>query len=286
MRRIYSLGFQAAGGTSSGSAPVPDDWTYRNVLCGGDTSKVALMMNALSAICSGFAIMFLFWTITHLARKVFISRNETGSEHIPAILGSGIIGALAYTFSDTFWFSAVEGELYALSSLVTGLVFWGMLKWEEEADKPYSGRWIILIAYIMGLGLGIHRLNLLVLPVLVFVFYFRKYEVTTKGVIKALVVAIVMLWLMVFVLIPGVPKVAGWFELLFVNVFGLPYNTGLLFFILVLAGIACFWHHVFNKKRKGYPELYDYCHNCDHDRIFIICHDYDQIICTPADEPE
>jgi hypothetical protein len=144
----------------------------------GDTSRVAMMMNALSAICSGFAIMFLFWTITHLARKVFVSRNENDAEHIPAILGSGIIGALAYTFSDTFWFSAVEGELYALSSLVTGLVFWGMLKWEEEADKPYSGRWIILIAYIMGLGLGIHRLNLLVLPALVFVFYFRKYDIT------------------------------------------------------------------------------------------------------------
>jgi hypothetical protein len=207
---------------------------------GGDTSKVAVMMNSLSAICSGFAIMFLFWTITHLVRKVFSSGNETGSEHIPAILGSGIIGALTYTFSDTFWFSAVEGELYALSSLVTGLVFWGMLKWEEEADKPYSGRWIILIAYIMGLGLGIHRLNLLVLPVLVFVFYFRKYEVTTKGIIKAFVIAIVILWLIVFILMPGVPKVAGWFELLFVNVFGLPYNSGLLFFLIVLGALLVF----------------------------------------------
>jgi hypothetical protein len=207
---------------------------------GGDTSKVAVMMNALSALCSGFAIMFLFWTITHLVRKVFVNGNETDSEHIPAILGSGIIGALAYTFSDTFWFSAVEGELYALSSLVTGLVFWGMLKWEEEADKPYSGRWIILIAYIMGLGLGIHRLNLLVFPVLVFVFYFRKYEVTTKGIIKVLLVAIVMLWLMVFVLIPGVPKVAGWFELLLVNGFGLPYNSGLLFFVVILTALLVF----------------------------------------------
>ena len=104
------------------------------------------------------------------------------SKHIPAIIGSGVLGALAYTFSDTFWFSAVEGELYALSSLIIALVFWGMLKWEEEADESYSGRWIILIAYIMGLGLGIHRLNLLIIPVLVFVFYFKKYEVTTKGV--------------------------------------------------------------------------------------------------------
>lgn len=200
----------------------------------GDTSVVAMMMNALSAICSGFAIMFLFWTITHLVRKVYSGNYEVEPGHIPAIIGSGIIGALAYTFSDTFWFSAVEGELYALSSLVTGLVFWGMLKWEEEADKPYSGRWIILIAYIMGLGLGIHRLNLLVLPVLVFVFYFRKYEVTVKGVIRTLVISALMLGLMVFVLIPGVPKMAGWFELLFVNGIGMPYNSGLIIFIILL----------------------------------------------------
>jgi hypothetical protein len=207
---------------------------FATMFAGGDTSKVAMMMNALSALCSGFAIMFLFWTITHLVRKVYIGNNGVEPKNIPAILGSGIIGALAYTFSDTFWFSAVEGELYALSSLVTGLVFWGMLKWEEEADKPYSGRWIILIAYIMGLGLGIHRLNLLALPVLVFVFYFKKYEVTRKGVIQTLLLSVVMLWLMVFVLIPGVPKVAGWIELLFVNGLGLPYNSGLLFFVILI----------------------------------------------------
>lgn len=204
------------------------------LFAGGDTSKVAMMMNALSAISSGLAIMFLFWTITHLVSKVYVRGASVESGQIPAILGSGIIGALTYTFSDTFWFSAVEGELYALSSLVTGLVFWGMLKWEEEADKPYSGRWIILIAYMMGLGLGIHRLNLLVLPVLIFVFYFKKYEVNTKGVIKTLILSVVILWLLVFVLIPGIPKAAGWFELLFVNVFGLPYNTGLLFFVILL----------------------------------------------------
>ena len=206
----------------------------------GDASKAAMMMNALSAICSGFAIMFLFWTITHLVKRAYTGSDEVESAHIPAILGSGIIGALAYTFSDTFWFSAVEGELYALSSLVTGLVFWGMLKWEEEADKQYSGRWIILIAYIMGLGLGIHRLNLLVLPVLFFVFYFKKYEITTKGVIKTLLLAVVILYLMVFLLIPGVPKVAGWFELFFVNVIGMPFNSGLLFFIIVLIAALVF----------------------------------------------
>jgi hypothetical protein len=128
----------------------------------------------------------------------------------------------------------VEGELYALSSLVTGLVFWAMLKWEDEADKPYSGRWIILIAYIMGLGIGIHRLNLLVIPVLVFVYYFRMFQVTTKGIIKTLVISVAILWLVVFIIMPGIPKAAGWFELLFVNGLGLPYNSGLYFYLILV----------------------------------------------------
>ncbi|MBK7629100.1 MAG: DUF2723 domain-containing protein [Bacteroidales bacterium] len=209
------------------------------LFAGGDTSKVAMMINGLSAICSGFAIMFLFWTITHLVRRVHSDEKEPDPKHIPAIIGSGIIGALAYTFSDTFWFSAVEGELYSLSSLVIALVFWGMLKWEEEADEPYAGRWIILIAYVMGLGLGIHRLNLLIIPVFVFVYYFKKYEITTKGLLKAFLFAVMLLFIMVFVLIPGVFEVAGWFELLFVNLIGLPYNSGLLFYvIIVFAGLS------------------------------------------------
>ncbi len=216
----------------------------------GDVSKAALMINALSALCSAFAIMFLFWTITHLVRRVFMSDNQLEQKHIPAIIGSGILGALAYTFSDTFWFSAVEGELYAVSSLVTALVFWGMLKWEEEEDKPYAGRWIILIAYIMGLGLGIHRLNLLIIPVLVFVFYFKKYELTTKGVIVTLVFSILLLGTMVFLLIPGIPHVAGWFELLFINVFGLPYNSGLLFYMALLFGLLAFGIHFSLKYKK------------------------------------
>ena len=219
-------------------------------LAGSDTSKVALMMNSFSAICSAFAIMFLFWTITHLVRRVFTRNIPLESKHIPAIIGSGIIGSMAYTFSDTFWFSAVEGELYALSSLILGLVFWAMLKWEEEADENYSGRWIILIAYIMGLGLGVHRLNLLVIPVLVFVFYFKKYEVTTKGLITTSLLAVVLLFFMVFILMPGVPKVAGWFELLFVNVFGLPYNTGLLIFVALLIAAMVIGIRISLKRKK------------------------------------
>ncbi|MCE5345259.1 MAG: DUF2723 domain-containing protein [Bacteroidales bacterium] len=220
------------------------------LFAGGDTSKVALMMNILSALCSAFAIMFLFWTITHLVRKVFVNGRDLESKHIPAIIGSGILGALAYTFSDTFWFSAVEGELYAMSSLITAVVLWGMLKWEEEADKVYSGRWIILIAYIMGLGLGVHRLNLLVIPALVFVFYFKKYEVTTKGVIRTFLFSVVLLGTMVFVLMPGVPKVAGWFELFFVNVLGLPYNSGLLFYLVALSGVLAYGIHYSLKKER------------------------------------
>jgi len=220
------------------------------LFAGGDASRAALMVNMLSAICSAFAIMFLFWTITHLVRRVFTRSSALESKNIPAIIGSGLIGSMAYTFSDTFWFSAVEGELYAVSSLCTGLVFWGMLKWEEESDQPTAGRWIILVAYIMGLGLGIHRLNLLVIPVLVFVYYFKKYEVTTGGIIKAFLVAAGMLWLMVFVLIPGIPKTAGWFELLFVNVFGLPYNSGLLIFIAALAAVLVFGIRYSIKKQK------------------------------------
>ena len=225
------------------------------LFAGGDTSKVALMMNALSALCSAFAILFLFWTITHLVRRVFENGKPLEARQIPAIIASGVIGALTYTFSDTFWFSAVEGELYALSSLVTGLVFWAMLKWEEEADQPQSGRWIILIAYIMGLGLGIHRLNLLVLPVLVFVYYFRKYDVTTAGIIKTMIISVLLLWLMVFVLIPGVPHVAGWFELFFVNTVGLPYNTGLLLFVVLLFGglaSGIYYSEIKNHKLLNY----------------------------------
>jgi hypothetical protein len=211
-----------------------------SLFAGGDTSKVSLTINLLSPFCSGFAIMFLFWTITHLVRRITQKDDEFTTNRTLTILASGIIGSLAYTFSDTFWFSAVEGELYALSSLITGLVFWAMLKWEDEADKTYSGRWIILIAYIMGLGIGVHRLNLLVIPVMVMVFYFRKYEVTTRGVLKALAAAVVILWLMVFVIMPGIPKAAGWIELLFVNGLGLPYNSGLYFYILLVIAALVF----------------------------------------------
>ena len=219
------------------------------LFAGGDASHAALMVNILSGICSAFAIMFLFWTITHLVRRVIVKNEGLESQHILPVIFSGIIGAMAYTFSDTFWFSAVEGELYALSSLCTAIVFWAMLKWEEEAAEPHAGRWIILAAYIIGLALGIHRLNLLVIPVLVLVFYFKKFEVTGRGIITALAVAILILGTLVFIMIPGVPKAAGWFELFFVNVLGMPYNSGLLIFVVAVGALLVLGiRYTINKK--------------------------------------
>ena len=220
------------------------------LFAGGDVTKVAMMSNLLSAICSALTIMFLFWSITHIVKKAFNDDGEDDMKHIFAIMGAGLLGAFTYTFSDTFWFSAVEGELYAMSSLFTAIVFWAILKWEEEADEPTAGRWIILVAFMMGLGLGIHRLNLLILPVMVFVFYFKKYEFSWKGFWKTSLMAIIILGSVVFVIIPGVPKVAGWFELLFVNGLGLPYNTGLIVFVVVtIAALVFAIRYTFNKKK-------------------------------------
>ncbi|HLO59331.1 MAG TPA: DUF2723 domain-containing protein [Bacteroidales bacterium] len=215
-------------------------------LFASDTSKVAMMVNAFSGLASAFTIMFLFWTITHLALKLVNYRNA--SEGNPdqfslkdqiIIFGSGLVGSLAYTFSDTFWFSAVEGEVYASSSLFTALVFWAVLKWENEANQKYANRWLILIAYLMGLSIGVHLLNLLAIPAIVMVYYFKKYDVTASGVIKALLISVVILGIMMYGLIPGLVWLASRFELIFVNGFGMPYNSGvLIYFILLLGGIS------------------------------------------------
>jgi hypothetical protein len=143
----------------------------------GDTSKVAVMVNAMSALASAFTILLLFWTITHLARKILLREESNyNTARITAVIASGIVGAVAYTFSDSFWFSAVEGEVYASSSLFTALVFWAILRWEDVAEEKYADRWIILIAFLMGLSIGVHLLNLLTLPAIVLVYYFKKFE--------------------------------------------------------------------------------------------------------------
>lgn len=200
----------------------------------------AAMINYMSALASGFTILFLFWSITHLARKLVVKKEEemTFSQMI-AILGASLIGSLAYTFSDTFWFSAVEGEVYALSSLFTAAVFWAILKWENVASEPYANRWLVLIAYLIGLSIGVHLLNLLAIPAIVFVYYFKKYTPTTRGVIKTGILSLIILGVVNFGVIPGVIKIAGWFEIMFVNGMGAPFNTGVIIYVLlIIAGLA------------------------------------------------
>jgi Protein of unknown function (DUF2723) len=219
---------------------------FFTLFAGGDTSKVAMMVNIMSAIASAFTILFLFWTVTRLIRLATgDSLAVTGGKAV-AILASGALGALAYAFSDTFWFSAVEGEVYATSSLFTAAVFWAMLRWYDEADTPHANRWIILIFYLMGLSIGVHLLNLLTLPVLVLLWYFRKYEFTGKGVTYAVILSFLLLGVLNFVFIPGVAKVAGWFELFFVNTIGLPFNSGMYIYLLLLVGliVSGLWYSI------------------------------------------
>lgn len=197
----------------------------------------ALMVNYMSALCSGFTILFLFWSITHLARKLVVKAGEEMTlGQMLAILGASLIGSLTYTFTDTFWFSAVEGEVYAMSSLFTAVVFWAILKWENVAFEPYANRWLVFIAYLIGLSVGVHLLNLLAIPAIVFVYYFKKFTPTTKGVIKTGLLSLVILGVVNFVIIPGVVKVAGWFELIFTNGLGLPFNTGVIIYVLLIIG--------------------------------------------------
>ena len=204
-----------------------------------DPSQVALMVNLLSALLSAGCIFFLFLTVTHLSRKLIcpISDGEMSIPQVITIEACGMVGALAYTFSDTFWFSAVEAEVYSFSSFLTALMFWLILKWENEMDKPDSTRWIVLIAYITGLSIGVHLLCLLCLPAMSFVVYFRRARrVTWMGMLKALIAGGLLIGVILFCLIPGVVKLGGGFELLFTNVLGCPYNTGLICYILLLTG--------------------------------------------------
>ena len=201
-----------------------------------DPTKVAYMINAMSALMSALCILFLFWSITHLARKLVGTNGVVSTVgQLITVEASGLVGALAYTFSDTFWFSAVEGEVYAYSSMFTALVFWLILKWEEQADEPHSDRWLVLIAYLTGLSIGVHLLNLLCLPAIVLVYYYRKYpNANLRGSIMALLVSFALVAVVLYGIVPGIVKVGGWFELLFVNSFGLPFNTGLILYILLL----------------------------------------------------
>lgn len=205
-----------------------------------DSSQVARMVNTMSALLSATTILFLFWSITHLARKLILKDwSEMTLGKLIAIQASGLVGALIYTFSDTFWFSAVEGEVYAYSSAFTAIVFWLILKWEDHADEPHSDRWLVLIAYMTGLSIGVHLLNLLCLPAIVLVYCYRRFpHIELKGSLLALVGSFVLVAAVLYGVVPGIITVAGWFELLFVNTLGCPFNTGEIIYIVLLVAIV------------------------------------------------
>ena len=205
-----------------------------------DPSQVARMVNTMSALLSATTILFLFWSITHLARKLILKDwSEMTLGKLIAIQASGLVGALIYTFSDTFWFSAVEGEVYAYSSAFTAIVFWLILKWEDHADEPHSDRWLVLIAYMTGLSIGVHLLNLLCLPAIVLVYCYRRFpHIELKGSLLALLGSFVLVAAVLYGVVPGIITVAGWFELLFVNTLGCPFNTGEIIYIVLLVAIV------------------------------------------------
>ncbi len=223
----------------------------------GDNMHAAILVNAMSALCSALTIFFLYLTIVWFVKRV-VKPSADGTYTVSqaiAILGSGLVGALAYCFSDTFWFSAVEGEVYAMSSLFTAAVFWLMTVWYDRADRPHSLKWVVLIAFLMGLSIGVHLLNLLMIPALVFMYYYRIREdrpYSFKELLKIFLVGVVILALVLFVIIPWIPKMAAYSDLFFVNVLGLPYNSGAAFFMVALLAL-CFWGlFVTLKKQKRF----------------------------------
>ena len=215
----------------------------------GDNMHAAILVNAMSAICSALTIFFLYLTIVWLTKRVVSTKTAGGAL---AVIGSGLVGALAYCFSDTFWFSAVEGEVYAMSSLFTAVVFWAMTMWYDRADSPHALRWVVLIAFLMGLSIGVHLLNLLAIPALVFLFYYRKRENGRFGFwefVKIFLIGIVILGFLVFLYVPYLPKIAAYVDLFFVNVLGLPYNSGAAFFLAALLAL-CFWGIFVTERRQ------------------------------------
>ena len=225
-------------------------------LFASDATQIAKMVNTMNALLSAGCILFLFWSITHLAKALFCQKGEepTMSQTI-AIMGSGIAGALIYTWSDTFWFSAVEGEVYAFSSFFTALVFWLILKWEDSADKPHSDRWLVFIAYLIGLSIGVHLLNLLCIPAIVLVYYYKKVkEPTTKGSLIMLMVSALIIVAVMYGVVPGIGKVGGWFELLFVNALGMSYNTGLYIYLVILA-VVLIWSMYVTQKGENRTQM-------------------------------
>ena len=232
-------------------------------LFASDASQIAKMINMMNAFLSAGCILFLFWSVTHLAKKLLVKDGaEPTVGQLIAVMGSGIAGALIYTWSDTFWFSAVEGEVYAFSSFFTALVFWLILKWEDNADAPHSDRWLVFIAYLVGLSIGVHLLNLLCIPAIVLVYYYKmSKDPTGKGSLMVLGVSVVIVAAVLYGIVPGIVKIGGWFELLFVNTLGMPYNVGLYIYLTLLA-IVLVWALWETTQAKNENRMYT---------SFIVC---------------
>ena len=222
-----------------------------SLLAFGNTSRVALMINAMSGICSGFAVLFLFWSITWFARMIVVKKGEMTKGKMYTIFAAGLVGALTFAFTDSFWYSAVEGEVYAMSAMFTSLVFWSILKWEEATETEHASRWLIFITFMVGLAIGVHLLNLLTIPALGLVIYFKRYKTTLKGMLITLVISILTLAFIMYIVIPWIPEMAGKFELLFVNKFKLPFNSGMIIYFLLLICLIVFG--LIFTKRTGKP---------------------------------
>ena len=218
----------------------------------GGPEQAGLLANTMSSLASGLTILFLFWTITLLALKWFGKKSsELSTGEIWAVIGAGAVGALAYAFTDTFWFSGVEGEVYALSSFFTAIVFWAMLRWEQVADEPHANRWLVLIAYLMGLSIGVHLLNLLAFPAMIFIYYFKKYpKITQRGVLGATAISVAVVFFVLKIICPWTIKLGAWTDLLFVNSFGLPVNSGMATYAILLFALLGLGVWYTYKKRK------------------------------------
>ena len=220
-----------------------------SLLAFGDTTKVAVMINMASVLSSAFVILFLFWTITMIAKKLVLQKGEEMTkEKMWTILAAGFVGAMTFTFTDSFWFSAVEANVFAMSYFCTSVVVWAIFKWDEVADEKHNYRWLILVAFMIGLSIGVHLLNLLAIPALTMVYYFRKYEATRKGIFTALGLSFVMVAMMMYFVIPWIPKLAAYFEISFVNGFGLPFNTGTIVYFLLFFGLLI-WSLWYTRKK-------------------------------------
>ncbi len=222
-------------------------------LFASDVSKIAIHVNMMSALAAAFTIAFLFWSITHLAKKILLTNEEEykHSWRIWAVIAAGFVGAMAYTFTDSFWFVAVEAEAYATSSMFTAIVFWAILKWESIADQPHSYRWLILISYLMGLSIGVHLLNLLAIPAIVMVYYFKKFDHSPQKSLVALLISALILAIFLYVIIPGTLKIAGWFELFFVNNLGLSFNSGLIIYTILLFALLAYGIYYSYRRKKA-----------------------------------